>query len=134
MIGHTFCCERISSWMSSNFDIILFKRFRLYFYIIRAMKWMLAVLDCVSYWLEWWAQYAVALFWIKLIVLSMILFWKRSIEANASTTNSFIYIFFQHRETTLAVYAFSMIGMWIYTFTLNVGHISIVYVTSSLLG
>lgn len=46
----------------------------------------------------------------------------------------YLYIFFQHRETTLAVYAFSMIGMWIYTFTLNVGHISIVYVTSSLLG
>ncbi|XP_031621871.1 feline leukemia virus subgroup C receptor-related protein 2 [Contarinia nasturtii] len=38
------------------------------------------------------------------------------------------------KETTLSVYTFSMIGMWIYTFTLNVGHISVVYVTSSLLG
>lgn len=47
-----------------------------------------------------------------------------------------IYIFLccTRRETTLAVYAFSMIGMWIYTFTLNAGHIAIVYVTSSLLG
>lgn len=39
-----------------------------------------------------------------------------------------------NRETTLAVYAFSMIGMWIYTFTLNAGHIAIVYITSALLG
>ncbi|XP_035785899.1 feline leukemia virus subgroup C receptor-related protein 2-like [Anopheles albimanus] len=38
------------------------------------------------------------------------------------------------KETTLAVYVFTMIGMWIYTFTLSVGHISVVYVTSSLLG
>lgn len=38
------------------------------------------------------------------------------------------------KETTLAVYIFTMIGMWIYTFTLSVGHISVVYITSSLLG
>lgn len=38
------------------------------------------------------------------------------------------------KETTLAVYAFSMIAMWIYTFTLNIGHIAVVYVTSALLG
>ncbi|XP_050074566.1 feline leukemia virus subgroup C receptor-related protein 2 [Anopheles maculipalpis] len=38
------------------------------------------------------------------------------------------------KETTLAVYIFTMIGMWIYTFTLSVGHIAVVYVTSSLLG
>ncbi|XP_049541795.1 feline leukemia virus subgroup C receptor-related protein 2 [Anopheles darlingi] len=38
------------------------------------------------------------------------------------------------KETTLAVYVFTMIGMWIYTFTLSVGHIAVVYVTSSLLG
>uniref|UniRef100_U5ERN6 Choline/ethanolamine transporter FLVCR1 n=1 Tax=Corethrella appendiculata TaxID=1370023 RepID=U5ERN6_9DIPT len=38
------------------------------------------------------------------------------------------------KETTLAVYTFTMIGMWIYTFTLSVGHIAVVYVTSSLLG
>ncbi|XP_055603517.1 feline leukemia virus subgroup C receptor-related protein 2 [Uranotaenia lowii] len=38
------------------------------------------------------------------------------------------------KETTLAVYIFTMIGMWIYTFTLSTGHISVVYVTSSLLG
>lgn len=38
------------------------------------------------------------------------------------------------RETTLAVYVFTMIGMFIYTFTLNAGHIAVVYATSSLLG
>uniref|UniRef100_A0AAG5DGP2 Choline/ethanolamine transporter FLVCR1 n=1 Tax=Anopheles atroparvus TaxID=41427 RepID=A0AAG5DGP2_ANOAO len=38
------------------------------------------------------------------------------------------------KETTLAVYVFTMIGMWIYTFTLSVGHIAVVYVTSTLLG
>ncbi|XP_058465771.1 heme transporter FLVCR2 [Malaya genurostris] len=38
------------------------------------------------------------------------------------------------KETTLAVYIFTMIGMWIYTFTLSTGHIAVVYVTSSLLG
>ncbi|KFB48526.1 AGAP005839-PA-like protein [Anopheles sinensis] len=38
------------------------------------------------------------------------------------------------KETTLAVYIFTMIGMWIYTFTLSVGHIAVVYVTSALLG
>ncbi|XP_037046859.1 feline leukemia virus subgroup C receptor-related protein 2 [Bradysia coprophila] len=38
------------------------------------------------------------------------------------------------KETTLAVYVFSMLGMWIYSFTLNTGYISVVYVTSSLLG
>lgn len=38
------------------------------------------------------------------------------------------------RETTLAVYVFTMIGMIIYTFTLNTGYIAVVYVTSGLLG
>ncbi|KAL5287119.1 hypothetical protein ACFFRR_008205 [Megaselia abdita] len=38
------------------------------------------------------------------------------------------------KETTLAVYAFSMVGMWIFTFTLNTGHIAVVYITASLLG
>ncbi|XP_058836278.1 heme transporter FLVCR2 [Topomyia yanbarensis] len=38
------------------------------------------------------------------------------------------------KETTLAVYIFTMIGMWIYTFTLSTGHIAVVYITSSLLG
>uniref|UniRef100_A0A336KTF1 Choline/ethanolamine transporter FLVCR1 n=1 Tax=Culicoides sonorensis TaxID=179676 RepID=A0A336KTF1_CULSO len=38
------------------------------------------------------------------------------------------------KETTLAVYVFTTIGMWIYTFTLSLGHIAVVYVTSSLLG
>lgn len=38
------------------------------------------------------------------------------------------------KETTLAVYAFSMVGMWIFSFTLNTGHIAVVYVTASLLG
>lgn len=39
-----------------------------------------------------------------------------------------------HRETTLCVYVCTMIGMFIYTFTLNSGHIFVVYATSSLLG
>lgn len=39
-----------------------------------------------------------------------------------------------HRETTLAVYISTMIGMFIYTFTMNTGHIFVVYLTSSLLG
>lgn len=38
------------------------------------------------------------------------------------------------RETTLAVYVCTMIGMFIYTFTLNNGYIFVVYITSSLLG
>ncbi|XP_055374336.1 feline leukemia virus subgroup C receptor-related protein 2 isoform X2 [Condylostylus longicornis] len=38
------------------------------------------------------------------------------------------------KETTLAVYAFSMVGMWVFTFTLDTGHIAVVYVTASLLG
>jgi len=38
------------------------------------------------------------------------------------------------RETTLAVYALSMVGMWIFTFTLDTGHIAVVYLTASLLG
>uniref|UniRef100_A0A1B0GKI7 Putative permease of the major facilitator superfamily protein n=1 Tax=Lutzomyia longipalpis TaxID=7200 RepID=A0A1B0GKI7_LUTLO len=38
------------------------------------------------------------------------------------------------KETTLAVYALSMVCMWIYTFTLNSGYIWVVYLTSSLLG
>ncbi|XP_036332652.1 feline leukemia virus subgroup C receptor-related protein 2, partial [Rhagoletis pomonella] len=38
------------------------------------------------------------------------------------------------KETTLAVYAFSMVGMWIFTFTLDTGHIAVVYVTAALLG
>lgn len=39
-----------------------------------------------------------------------------------------------YRETTLAVYISTMIGMFIYTFTLNNGYIFVVYLTSSLLG
>ncbi|CAD7092327.1 unnamed protein product [Hermetia illucens] len=38
------------------------------------------------------------------------------------------------KETTFAVYAFSAVGMWIFTFTLNTGSIAVVYVTASLLG
>ncbi|KRK05145.1 uncharacterized protein Dyak_GE28726, partial [Drosophila yakuba] len=38
------------------------------------------------------------------------------------------------KETTLAVYALSMVGMWIFTFTLDTGHIAVVYLTASLLG
>ncbi|XP_050680486.1 uncharacterized MFS-type transporter C09D4.1 isoform X2 [Leptidea sinapis] len=38
------------------------------------------------------------------------------------------------KETTLAVYAASVIGMFIFTFTLDSGHISIVYFSSILLG
>ncbi|CAO1365862.1 unnamed protein product, partial [Diamesa serratosioi] len=38
------------------------------------------------------------------------------------------------KETTLAVYGFTMIGMFIYTFTLNTGYIAVVYGTSALLG
>lgn len=38
------------------------------------------------------------------------------------------------RETTFGVYVFTMIGMFIYTFTLNNGYIFVVYMTSSLLG
>jgi FLVCR family feline leukemia virus subgroup C receptor-related protein len=39
-----------------------------------------------------------------------------------------------NRETTLGVYILTMIGMFIYTFTLNAGHIAVVYVTSAMLG
>lgn len=39
-----------------------------------------------------------------------------------------------NRETTLGVYIFTMIGMFIYTFTLRSGFIVVVYLTSSLLG
>ncbi|XP_050322308.1 feline leukemia virus subgroup C receptor-related protein 2 isoform X4 [Bactrocera neohumeralis] len=38
------------------------------------------------------------------------------------------------KETTLAVYAFSMVGMWVFTFTLETGNIAVVYVTAGLLG
>ncbi|XP_026481098.1 feline leukemia virus subgroup C receptor-related protein 2-like [Ctenocephalides felis] len=38
------------------------------------------------------------------------------------------------KETTLAVYGFSMVGMVVYTFTLSCGYISVVYITSGLLG
>jgi MFS transporter, FLVCR family, feline leukemia virus subgroup C receptor-related protein len=42
--------------------------------------------------------------------------------------------FLLSRETALSVYVCTMIGMFIYTFTLNTGHILVVYITSSLLG
>lgn len=45
-----------------------------------------------------------------------------------------IYYLLLRRETTLCVYVCTMIGMFIYTFTLNAGHIVVVYITSSLLG
>lgn len=45
-----------------------------------------------------------------------------------------IKLFPSHRETTLGVYVFTMIGMIVYTFTLNTGYIAIVYCTSALLG
>ena len=44
-----------------------------------------------------------------------------------------IYLIY-YRETTLAVYALSLFGMIVYTFTLNTGHIIVVYMTSSFLG
>lgn len=37
------------------------------------------------------------------------------------------------KETTLAIYALSMVSMWIYTFTMDTS-ILVVYATSSLLG
>lgn len=42
--------------------------------------------------------------------------------------------FYDYRETTLTVYVFSLIGMVVYTFTLNIGYIVIVYITAALLG
>uniref|UniRef100_A0A1B0G0M1 Major facilitator superfamily (MFS) profile domain-containing protein n=1 Tax=Glossina morsitans morsitans TaxID=37546 RepID=A0A1B0G0M1_GLOMM len=38
------------------------------------------------------------------------------------------------KETTLGVYAFSMVGMWVFAFTLDTGSIVVVYITASLLG
>jgi hypothetical protein len=38
------------------------------------------------------------------------------------------------RETTMALYIFSLLGMVVYTFTLSTGKIGIVYVTGALLG
>lgn len=52
----------------------------------------------------------------------------------------FVYLFiiylcvYYYRETTLAVYGFSMVGMWIFAFTLDTGSIVVVYITASLLG
>ncbi|XP_054469874.1 feline leukemia virus subgroup C receptor-related protein 2 [Anoplopoma fimbria] len=39
-----------------------------------------------------------------------------------------------YKQTTLAVYLFSLIGMMIYTVTLNLGHLWVVFVTGGLLG
>jgi FLVCR family feline leukemia virus subgroup C receptor-related protein len=36
--------------------------------------------------------------------------------------------------TTLVIYVFSFIGMVVYTFTISVGYIQVVYVTASCLG
>ncbi|XP_034942789.1 uncharacterized MFS-type transporter C09D4.1 isoform X2 [Chelonus insularis] len=38
------------------------------------------------------------------------------------------------KETTLVVYLFSLVGLIIFTFTVNSGYISVIYITSSLLG
>lgn len=38
------------------------------------------------------------------------------------------------RQTTLAVYLFSLIGMLVYTVTLNLGHLWVVFVTAGVLG
>lgn len=46
---------------------------------IQTMKWMLVALDCALCWLAWWAQCAVASFWIKRIVsskLCCVRYWK----------------------------------------------------------
>lgn len=39
-----------------------------------------------------------------------------------------------HRQTTLAVYILSLTGMLAYTFTLNLGHLWVVFVTAGVLG
>ncbi|XP_068563102.1 heme transporter FLVCR2-like isoform X3 [Cebidichthys violaceus] len=39
-----------------------------------------------------------------------------------------------YKQTTLAVYLFSLIGMLVYTFTLNLGHLWVVFVTAGALG
>ncbi|KAM8915703.1 choline/ethanolamine transporter flvcr2b-like [Spinachia spinachia] len=39
-----------------------------------------------------------------------------------------------YKQTTLAVYLFSLIGMLVYTFTLNLGHLWVVFVTAGVLG
>lgn len=66
------------------------------------------------------------------------LFWTRRIALSESMLRIFLIVvihnFLHHRETTLGVYIFTMIGMFIYTFTLSNGHISVVYFTSALLG
>lgn len=56
---------------------------------------------------------------------------RETVETDRTTLTR---LFPLHRETTLAVYVFTMIGMFIYTFTLNNGYIVVVYLTSSLLG
>lgn len=39
-----------------------------------------------------------------------------------------------HRQTTLAVYILSLTGMLVYAFTLNLGHLWVVFVTAGVLG
>ncbi|XP_029316049.1 choline/ethanolamine transporter flvcr2a isoform X3 [Cottoperca gobio] len=39
-----------------------------------------------------------------------------------------------YKQTTLAVYLLSLIGMLVYTFTLNLGHLWVVFVTAGILG
>uniref|UniRef100_A0A8C9XV64 FLVCR choline and putative heme transporter 2 n=1 Tax=Sander lucioperca TaxID=283035 RepID=A0A8C9XV64_SANLU len=39
-----------------------------------------------------------------------------------------------YKQTTLAVYLLSLIGMLVYTFTLNLGHLWVVFVTAGVLG
>jgi hypothetical protein len=38
------------------------------------------------------------------------------------------------RETAMTLFVFSLIGMIVYTFTLNTGEIAVVYFTGALLG
>lgn len=41
---------------------------------------------------------------------------------------------FFFRQTTLVVYLLALIGMLVYAFTLNLGHLWVVFITAGILG
>jgi hypothetical protein len=48
--------------------------------------------------------------------------------------NSTLLHLFIHRETTLVVYIMTLVGMVVYTFTLNLNHLWVVFITAGTLG
>lgn len=79
-------------------------------------------------------------FWIYMYFQLLLMIWSQSFSHTRTCwilmkdLSHVSVMWCLHRQTTLAVYLMSLVGMVIYAFTLNLGHLWVVFITAGTLG